>query len=54
VRIKVALDGDGRVVNVQPEYDDLAAASGALGVPVKQILAEALAAAQATTGRQTS
>jgi pyridinium-3,5-bisthiocarboxylic acid mononucleotide nickel chelatase len=46
VRIKVALDGDGHVVNVQPEYDDLAAAAAALGVPVKQVMAAALAAAQ--------
>jgi uncharacterized protein (TIGR00299 family) protein len=45
VRVKVALDGAGTVVNVQPEYDDLAAAAQALGVPVKQVLAEALAAA---------
>jgi pyridinium-3,5-bisthiocarboxylic acid mononucleotide nickel chelatase len=47
VRIKVALDGDGCVVNVQPEYDDLAAAATALGLPVKQVLAAALTAAQA-------
>jgi uncharacterized protein (TIGR00299 family) protein len=46
IRIKVALDADGRVVNVQPEYDDVAAAAEALGVPAKQVLAEALAAAQ--------
>jgi uncharacterized protein (TIGR00299 family) protein len=46
VRIKVALDAGGQVVNVQPEYDDLAAAAGALGVPVKQVLAEALTAAE--------
>jgi uncharacterized protein (DUF111 family) len=45
VRIKVALDAAGRVVNVQPEYDDVATAAQALGVPVKQVLAEALAAA---------
>jgi uncharacterized protein (TIGR00299 family) protein len=45
VRVKVALDEAGRVVNVQPEYDDVAAAARALGVPAKQVLAEAVAAA---------
>ncbi len=43
VSVKVASAG-GRVVNVQPEYDDVAAAAVALGRPVKQVLAEAVAA----------
>ncbi len=47
VRVKVALDTSGSVVNVQPEYDDVAAAATALGRPAKQVLAQALAAAQA-------
>jgi hypothetical protein len=47
VRVKVALDAAGHVVNVQPEYDDVAAAARALGRPAKQVLAQALAAAQA-------
>jgi pyridinium-3,5-bisthiocarboxylic acid mononucleotide nickel chelatase len=43
VRVKVAR-ADGRVVNVQPEYDDVAAAATALGRPVKAVLAQAAAA----------
>jgi pyridinium-3,5-bisthiocarboxylic acid mononucleotide nickel chelatase len=44
IRIKIATL-DGRVVNVQPEYDDVAAAAAALGRPVKAVLAAANAAA---------
>jgi uncharacterized protein (TIGR00299 family) protein len=43
VSVKVARS-DGRVVNVQPEYDDVVAAATMLGRPVKQVLAEAVAA----------
>ncbi len=44
VRVKVArLDGD--VVNVSPEYEDVAAAAAASGRPVKAVLAAAVAAA---------
>jgi uncharacterized protein (TIGR00299 family) protein len=46
IRVKVALDEMHRVVNVQPEFDDVAAAAAALGLPVKQVLAEAVAAAR--------
>jgi uncharacterized protein (DUF111 family) len=46
VRVKVAML-DGQVVNVSPEYDDVAAAAVALGRPVKAVLAAAAAAAQA-------
>lgn len=46
VRIKTA-SLDGTVVNAQPEYDDVLAAAAASGRPVKAVLAEALAAAQA-------
>ncbi|HET7172856.1 MAG TPA: nickel pincer cofactor biosynthesis protein LarC [Nocardioidaceae bacterium] len=35
---------DGEVVNVQPEYDDVAAAAARLGRPVKSVLAAAAAA----------
>ena len=44
VRVKVAVH-DGRVVNVQPEYDDVAAAAAATGQPLKALLAAAIAAA---------
>ena len=44
VRVKVARL-DGQVVNVSPEYDDVAAAAAALDRPVKAVLAAAMAAA---------
>ncbi len=47
VRVKIGLL-DGRVVNVAPEHDDCAAVAAVTGRPVKQIWAEALAAATAT------
>ena len=43
VHVKIARYG-GQVVNVQPEYDDVAAAANALKKPVKTILAKAIAA----------
>ena len=43
VRVKLALL-DGSVVNAQPEYDDVAAAAAATGRPIKDVLAEAVAA----------
>jgi pyridinium-3,5-bisthiocarboxylic acid mononucleotide nickel chelatase len=43
IAVKIA-SYDGRVVNVQPEYDDVAAAAEALGRPVKAVLAAAVAA----------
>ncbi len=39
---------DGEVVNVQPEYDDVARAAHATGRPVKEVLADAAAAARST------
>ena len=45
VRVKVASYG-GEVVNVQPEYDDVAAVAERTGRPVKDVLAEAVATAQ--------
>ena len=42
ISVKLAVS-DGRVVNVQPEYDDVAAAATALGRPVKSVLADAIA-----------
>jgi uncharacterized protein (TIGR00299 family) protein len=43
VRVKVARAG-GRTINVQPEYEDCARIAAAAGVPLKQVMAEALAA----------
>jgi uncharacterized protein (TIGR00299 family) protein len=37
---------DGEVVNVQPEFEDVAAAARSLGRPVKTVMAEAVAAAR--------
>jgi uncharacterized protein (DUF111 family) len=48
VRVKLALLA-GEVVNAQPEYDDLVAAAEATGRPVKQLLADAVAAARSLT-----
>ena len=46
VAVKVARL-DGEVLNVQPEFEDVATAAAALGVPVKVLMAEAIAAAHA-------
>ncbi|HSE71527.1 MAG TPA: nickel pincer cofactor biosynthesis protein LarC [Nocardioidaceae bacterium] len=43
VHVKLALH-NGVVVNAQPEYDDLAAVASATGRPIKDVLAEAIAA----------
>jgi uncharacterized protein (DUF111 family) len=48
VRVKVALL-DGEVVNVAPEFDDVAAAAVTLGRPVKAMLAATVAAAHEPT-----
>ncbi|HET7357380.1 MAG TPA: nickel pincer cofactor biosynthesis protein LarC [Nocardioidaceae bacterium] len=42
IRVKIAEHG-GSVVNVQPEYDDVAAAATATGRPAKDVLADAVA-----------
>jgi uncharacterized protein (DUF111 family) len=49
VRVKLARDG-GVVVNAQPEYDDLVTVAAATGRPVRDVLAEAAAAARGLTG----
>lgn len=49
VRMKLGLL-DGRVVNVAPEHDDCARVAAATGRPVKQVWADALAAAQELHG----
>jgi uncharacterized protein (TIGR00299 family) protein len=41
---------DGEVVNVQPEFDDVAGAALALGRPVKDVLAQASALAREVSG----
>jgi pyridinium-3,5-bisthiocarboxylic acid mononucleotide nickel chelatase len=43
IRVKLARDGD-RLVNAQPEWEDVAAAAAASGTPAKAILARAAAA----------
>jgi hypothetical protein len=45
VRVKVGLL-DGEAVNLAPEFDDCAAVANAAGVPLKQVLQAALAAAR--------
>jgi uncharacterized protein (TIGR00299 family) protein len=45
VGVKVAVH-DGRVVNVSVEYEDVAALAGELGLPVKEVLRAATAAAE--------
>jgi uncharacterized protein (TIGR00299 family) protein len=49
VAVKVARL-DGEVLNVQPEFEDVAAAARALGRPVKAVMAEAVAAARDLMG----
>jgi uncharacterized protein (DUF111 family) len=43
VRVKLALH-EGRVINAQPEYDDVARVAAGSGRPVKDVLADAVAA----------
>jgi uncharacterized protein (DUF111 family) len=45
VRVKMAVH-QGRVVNAQPEYDDVVRAAAASGRPVKDVLADASAASR--------
>jgi uncharacterized protein (DUF111 family) len=45
VRVKVAAH-DGRVVNLQPEYEDVLAVATSTGLPAKTVLAEATAASR--------
>lgn len=48
VRVKRAFL-DGRIVNAQPEWEDVAAAAARTGAPAKQVLARATALAQSFT-----
>ena len=50
VQVKVGLR-DGRVMNIAPEHDDCAAAAAKLGLPVKEVFAQALLAARAQLER---
>jgi uncharacterized protein (DUF111 family) len=43
VRVKLARDRNGNLVNAQPEYDDCAAYATKHGVPLKEVMAQALA-----------
>jgi uncharacterized protein (DUF111 family) len=45
VHVKLALH-NGVVVNAQPEYDDVVRAATATGRPVKEVLADAVAASR--------
>ena len=45
VHVKLALY-KGHVVNAQPEYDDVSAAAASTGRPVKEVLADAVAASR--------
>jgi pyridinium-3,5-bisthiocarboxylic acid mononucleotide nickel chelatase len=45
VRVKIALH-DGRVVNVQPEYDDVSRLAARTGRPVKDVLTDAVLASR--------
>ena len=47
VRIKVSVDGDGRIRHATPELEDAAAAARAAGLPLRQVLDEAAAAGRA-------
>jgi pyridinium-3,5-bisthiocarboxylic acid mononucleotide nickel chelatase len=46
VRVKVGLQA-GRIVHATPEFEDVAAVAGARAVPVREVLDEAVAAAEA-------
>ena len=45
VRVKLAMH-DGRVVNIQPEYDDVARVASVTGRPIRDVLADADAASR--------
>ena len=45
ISVKLARDGDGTIVNVMPEWDDVAAAAAELGRPARRVLGQAQAAA---------
>jgi hypothetical protein len=42
VRVKLARDRQGKLVNAQPEYEDCAAYATEYGVPLKDVLSAAL------------
>ena len=45
VQVKLAMH-DGTVLNAQPEYDDVARVAEATGRPIKDVLADAVAASR--------
>jgi hypothetical protein len=44
IAVKIGRGADGGVLNAMPEWDDVVRAAGTLGLPVKRVLAQALAA----------
>ncbi|WP_347813811.1 nickel pincer cofactor biosynthesis protein LarC [Allobranchiibius sp. GilTou38] len=47
VRIKMSLDGSGRIVHATPEFEDAATAARAVGLPVRRLLDDTAATATA-------
>jgi uncharacterized protein (DUF111 family) len=47
VRIKISLDDDDRITHATPEFEDARSAARATGSPVRRVLDEAGAAANA-------
>jgi pyridinium-3,5-bisthiocarboxylic acid mononucleotide nickel chelatase len=42
INLKIARDSDGRLVNIQPEYEDLASHARESGLPLKEVLLRSL------------
>ena len=49
VRVKIGKDLDGKIINVQPEFEDCASYARATGTPLKEVLSAA--ATKARNGR---
>lgn len=45
VRIKISLEDEGRIAHATPEFDDVRHVADTLGIPERQVLAEAVGAA---------
>lgn len=44
VRIKLGMDNQGNLINAQPEYEDCAESARAAGIPIKDVMSEAMQA----------